>query len=70
MTSSEATSTFKLKPMQTQLNKIKVAQSPTTNGSPEMQLILPYYASYSSTGTIKARSARTLPYEGVSEMAS
>lgn len=56
--------------MQTQLNKIKVAQSPTTNGSPEMLLILPYYTSYSSAGTIKACSARTLPYEGVSEMAS
>lgn len=55
--------------MQTQLNKIKVAQSPTTNGSPEMLLILPYYASYSSAGTIKACSALQ-PYEGVSEMAS
>lgn len=56
--------------MQTQLNEIKVAQSPTTNGSPEMLLILPYYASYSSAGTIKACSTRTLPYEGVSETVS
>lgn len=40
--------------MQTQLNKIKVAQSPTTNGSPEMLLILLYYVSYSSAGTIKS----------------